>query len=101
MAAYPIVNFGRIHFRNLTCRLQMASVNDLESLALKVCASLLDHVIAKPGRMNQRDPSRRQRAKGCYCCDAWQQYGEYHSNVFQDELLVPVLRSYRERSCLS
>jgi hypothetical protein len=52
----------------------MASVNDLESLVLKVRDSFLYHIAGKPGRMKQRDPSHRQRAKSSSSCDAWQEY---------------------------
>src|SRR5262249_42794974 len=78
--AYPFVEFGRIHVRtqvrmgNLTCRRQMTGVNDLESLVLKVPDSFLDHVVGKPRRMKQRDPSHCQCAKSCDCCDRRQEY---------------------------
>src|SRR5215469_14230962 len=71
MLAYPCVQFGRMHVRtqvrmgNLTRRRQMARVNDLEALVLKVCDSFLDHVVGKPGRMKQCEPSHCQRTKSC------------------------------------
>jgi hypothetical protein len=52
----------------------MASVNDLESLALKVRDSFLGHVVGKPGRMKQGDPLHRQRSKSCSCCNRRQEY---------------------------
>jgi hypothetical protein len=60
----------------------MTDVNDLESLVLKVRDSFLDHVVGKPGRMKQRDPSYCQRAKSC-CCDRWQEYRNALRTFFQ------------------
>jgi len=40
---------------NLDRRHQMANMNDLESMLLKVCSSFLVEVVSKEGTMDQRD----------------------------------------------
>jgi DNA-binding transcriptional LysR family regulator len=61
----------------------MAGVDDLKSLLLKVCASFLDGVVSKPGRMNQRDSSDFQCAKSSSRCGACQEDGNTVRTFFK------------------
>src|SRR6266851_924404 len=69
MAANPLVNLGWtrhracVRMRNLDRRRQMANVNDLESMLLKVCNSFPVEVFSAEGSMDQCDSFCFQRAE--------------------------------------